>query len=895
MKTVIIHLLILLLISNVALSQNNFLTVKANQNLAIDSLGRVIDITFNRDTALNAPWDRFRFTISQVQPFARDGGAFLGDLNNDSINDLFIAGFDGNLNFYPGIKGNYNCFGNGSILKFYTSDIKFNPYNKIGSGDWIQGDVADLDGDKKNEIIINGKIFKNIGTSEEPILKDEYNFNTSWDPAATIGDLNNDGKPDIVICQSYTQPTNIYWNNSTPGLFNFTTEFLTIWPNNSASTNHVSLADLNGDSLLDLAGPAGIYFNTGTAQIPHFNFTNPAAWNKSGGISWNAGSDRPPHIYLKDVNNDGLTDAYVSNSQLLWQVLYYQNIGTSTSPKFKYMGPIVVSSTPLNVCYRGKTSPDFSPKRGFVATADIDNNGYEDILLSTSGGDSFGSPTILWNFPNTTDSTKTTLTYQDLYTYPSLYKISPLCDYPSSPYCDCLVNPSNLFSAWSDFSGDGLQDAIEVDQWMDKYSLYLCKREGTWPYTLKSGIGWNPIHTIPSGKQAVCWGIALVDIDLDGNKDIVGGTEGGSLVFYRNLAKDGTLSLADPVYLSDLDNKPIDVGTQSWPTAIDLDGDGDMDFLVSNKDGLIYKVICVSLGQTKGYKMDGLLGSIEQNPIDVTNVVGGGTITPSLATIDINKDGLKDVVMADYSGSVWLLQNVGTKSEARFSLKPLTISQTNSANLEKINNRHYRLYFSLPTIANETELAFNYVSNDSSISTAIVITPPPPIIIGTTDGSRCGTGTVTLGAKASAGTINWYASSTGGSSLGTGTSFTTPSLSSTTVYYVDATDNGSTTFTRTAVTAKDTCTTGKNSILSTDKIKVYPNPTTGMVEISINETIDSDYTIELFNNLGALKQKITIDKTVKVTQIDLSGYPAGLYLMRFDTKKGFFDYKILKE
>ncbi len=76
-----------------------------------------------------------------------------------------------------------------------------------------------------------------------------------------------------------------------------------------------------------------------------------------------------------------------------------------------------------------------------------------------------------------------------------------------------------------------------------------------------------------------------------------------------------------------------------------------------------------------------------------------------------------------------------------------------------------------------------------------------PTITGTTPASRCGTGTVTLGATASAGTINWYAAATGGASLGTGTSFTTPSIAVTTTYYVDATNNSCTTATRTAVIA----------------------------------------------------------------------------------------------
>jgi|GEM_PF-1172360 len=90
----------------------------------------------------------------------------------------------------------------------------------------------------------------------------------------------------------------------------------------------------------------------------------------------------------------------------------------------------------------------------------------------------------------------------------------------------------------------------------------------------------------------------------------------------------------------------------------------------------------------------------------------------------------------------------------------------------------------------------------SSPRTAVVATVnSTPTISGTTPASRCGTGTVTLGASASAGTINWYSAITGGTSLGTGTSFTTPSISTTTTYYVDATNAGCTSSPRTAVSA----------------------------------------------------------------------------------------------
>ena len=83
-----------------------------------------------------------------------------------------------------------------------------------------------------------------------------------------------------------------------------------------------------------------------------------------------------------------------------------------------------------------------------------------------------------------------------------------------------------------------------------------------------------------------------------------------------------------------------------------------------------------------------------------------------------------------------------------------------------------------------------------SIQNAVI-----PTITGTTPGSECGSGTVSLGAAASSGVINWYTTSTGGTSLATGTSYTTGSISSTTNYYVDATGGGCTTPSRTAITA----------------------------------------------------------------------------------------------
>ncbi|WP_198012065.1 T9SS type A sorting domain-containing protein [Gillisia sp. CAL575] len=113
--------------------------------------------------------------------------------------------------------------------------------------------------------------------------------------------------------------------------------------------------------------------------------------------------------------------------------------------------------------------------------------------------------------------------------------------------------------------------------------------------------------------------------------------------------------------------------------------------------------------------------------------------------------------------------------------------------------------FTTPNISTSTTYYVDATSNGciSGSRTAVLATVNTiPTITGTTPGSRCGTGTVVLGATASIGTINWYVAANGGASLGTGTTFTTPSITSNTTYYVDAISNGCTTGSRSAVLAK---------------------------------------------------------------------------------------------
>lgn len=94
--------------------------------------------------------------------------------------------------------------------------------------------------------------------------------------------------------------------------------------------------------------------------------------------------------------------------------------------------------------------------------------------------------------------------------------------------------------------------------------------------------------------------------------------------------------------------------------------------------------------------------------------------------------------------------------------------------------------YTTPSISSTTtyyvETGNSCRSSRVAVQAIITTQPASPVV---TDGSRCGTGIVTITATATT-QINWYTAASGGTSIATGNSFTTPSISATTTYYTDA-------------------------------------------------------------------------------------------------------------
>jgi len=141
----------------------------------------------------------------------------------------------------------------------------------------------------------------------------------------------------------------------------------------------------------------------------------------------------------------------------------------------------------------------------------------------------------------------------------------------------------------------------------------------------------------------------------------------------------------------------------------------------------------------------------------------------------------------------------------------------------------------------------------SSEDTVTVISPQ---VVTTTPASRCGVGTVTLGATGT--NLKWYDQASGGTPVATGTSFTTPSISNTTTYYVAAATAGGSA--NLGLPAAINATTGNNGWT---EVGLMFNALTPFVLQSVvlypQGTGAATVTIALKNSAGTILQSATVN------------------------------------
>jgi hypothetical protein len=373
----------------------------------------------------------------------------------------------------------------------------------------------------------------------------KVDFATGNEPnSVAIGDIDGDGKLDLVVANINSNTVSVYRNTSTNGTLSsgsFATNIDFVTGENPVS---IAIGDIDGDGKLDLA-----LANRGSSTVSVYRNTSTSGNISSGSFETNidfATGNTPFSVSIGDLDGDGKLDLAVANAGSN-TVSVLRNTSTS--------GTIASGSFETEVNFETGTGP-FN-----VSIGDIDGDGKLDLVVMN-----YNVSTISVLRNKATSGTIASGSFET--------KV----DFATGN------EPNSL--AIGDLDGDGKLDLAVVNINSNTISVY---RNISTSGTIESGSFETKVDLVAG--NAPC-SIAIGDIDGDGKLDLVVGSL-STVSVYRNTATSGTIT-------SGSFETNIDFATGKKPYSIaiaDIDGDGKLDLAVANYNlstVSLFKVMCNS-------------------------------------------------------------------------------------------------------------------------------------------------------------------------------------------------------------------------------------------------------------------------------------------------------------
>ncbi|QBB71649.1 hypothetical protein ELE36_15500 [Pseudolysobacter antarcticus] len=476
-------------------------------------------------------------SFAAQKTFATEAGPIsvtTADANSDGKPDLVIANSGANsLSVLLNLTTPGSATANFAVEQAFAAGA--NPAAVIS---------ADLNGDGKLDLIsanlgddtVSVVMNTMVSSAVLPSLAPKQDFASAFDPVAqgrpvyvTTADLNGDGKPDLIVCDS--DNFGVFLNATIPGSATATYGGRQIFTTGNNSET-IAIADVNGDGKLDLlvsardANQIWLFMNTTAAGAGVVSFATPQTFA--------TGTD-PRSIISLDINGDGKPDLIAAN----------RNSNTI--------------SVLLNTTATGATTGSFATQQTFatgtspiwVAAADVNRDGKPDLVVANNT--SVGTMSVLLN---TTAPGATTVSFATQQVFAAGFY------------------PQNISTA--DINGDGKSDVIVANPGSSTASVSVL---------LNTTAAGSAIATFSAQQSFAAnqsaYAVTPTDLNGDGKPDLIVANIGfitpGSISILRNTTVPGATTASFAT------QQAVTAGVSTFSTAVaDLNGDGKPDIVTAN-------------------------------------------------------------------------------------------------------------------------------------------------------------------------------------------------------------------------------------------------------------------------------------------------------------------------
>lgn len=437
--------------------------------------------------------DPASFTAGSVTLTGGTANALTATVTGNHVALLPASALDLGTTYTVTVSGNVrdtlgNAMGSSYSFSFTTVPPRFLSYHATATGSWPQAvAIGDVNGDGRNDVVMvtscyasspnDNKVMifaqKPDGTLDAPVTYDISATASCGAYSVAIGDVTGDGRNDVIVGEN---GNGIEVLAQQPDGTLASTGVLA-----SSNARQIRVGDVNNDGRLDVIG---VGWASGSVSV----WTQKVGGGLNGATNYTLAHAGYEDLAIGDVTGDGLNDIVVSSGQ------GDNTKNISVLPQAAGGG----FGTPTYYGTSGISNGAFTNVAG-VAVGDINHDGRADIVLSIGGNRPYSKLGIMYQ---QTDGSLGAITLKDSYDIPQPVQIA-------------------------DVDQDGRNDIVVAHGGWDEMGLYLQDSSGQ--------LVNEKLFGTPYASSYNPDGLALGDINGDGYPDaVIADSNNGLVVLYNS-------------------------------------------------------------------------------------------------------------------------------------------------------------------------------------------------------------------------------------------------------------------------------------------------------------------------------------------------------------------------